>query len=206
MPDKSTLPSRVLEKLRDGIASKVVLGLLSIGGVILSGILSALAKWLVGLTILQRGMLWGAAETVLSESMLFFLVGLVLYLRRRAEAAEVASLVAGTRTLIRETSWVYGRIPLGTSPAASIGHTERDVREILNRLQASLVQATKFRQRAQLFEVIKYLEKELTATEKPDWNNIEPHIHRLREWADFADRKLLLKTLPSNDPLDRALF
>jgi hypothetical protein len=205
MPDKSSLPGRVFEKLRDWVADHIAQGLLSAGGVAVSGILAALAKWLVGLSVLQRGVLWGAAGLLFLESLLFFLAGIALYLRRRAEASEVTDLVAGTKYVIRETSWICGHFAPGTAPAASVGHTIRDVREAIRRVQSLLVQAKNFRNRQKLFEAIKHREEELLETNKPDWENIKPHIDRLQEWVEFADRKLLLKSLPPSDPLDQPL-
>lgn len=206
MPDKSTLAGRVLEGLRDLLAGQAVLKIAWVAGLIMSGLLSALAKMLGDLTVLQRGMLWGASAMTLLASAALFLFWLVLYLQRRAEESEITDLVAGVRHLVKETGWIYGNIiPPGTTPSVIAAHT-RDVRGALIRLVALLVRASKFKQRVQLFEAVSDLEEEIFQVADPDWLDIEPHVRRLEEWANFADRKLLLKSLPSKNPLEQPLF
>jgi hypothetical protein len=205
MPAKGTLLGHVLDKLREHLADGFVLKLLSLGGVVSSFVLGGLARGLSGLTEIQRGMLWGAAELALLASVALAVFGLVLYLPRRAEETEINDLVSGVRNLVRETGWIYGGIiPRGTSPGVIAAHIS-DISGALLRLHLSLVQAKKFRQRLQLFWAIRRLEEKLFEEGEPEWHDIEPYVRHLEHWADFAEKTRLLRSLPPNNPLDRRL-
>src|SRR4051794_28487689 len=110
MSDKSTLAGRVLEGLRAWLAGQAVLQITWAAGLIMSGLLGVLANMLGGLTVLQRGMLWGASAMTLLASAALFLFWLVLSLQRQAEESEITDLVAGVRPLVKETGWIYGSI------------------------------------------------------------------------------------------------
>lgn len=205
MTEKSTLAGRVGDKLRDWVAAEAVLKLTSLGALILSGVVLSVTKALGGLTEFRRGVGVGVASLAFLESMVLFFIGLVVFLRRRSAEAEIGALVAGARSLVRETRIVYGGALSGLALSARIGHQPQDVLGILGRFQGLLVEARRFTKRRKLFEAVKDLEEALREAERPDWSSLEPHIDRLQAWADFADRELLLKPRSSSDPIDQPL-
>ena len=205
MKERSTLAGRVADKLRDWLATEAALKVTSLGTLILSGIALSITKARGGLTEFQRGMWVGAASLAFLESMVLLFVWLVVFLRRRSGESEIGDLVAGTRSLVRETKVVYGGDLPGIALGARIGHQPQDVQGILGRLQGLLVEARRFTKRRKLFEAVKDLEEALREAERPDWSSLKPHIDRLQAWADFADRELLLKPRSSSDPIDQPL-